>query len=343
MFGSWQATLKRLSLRFSAFDRVVFGPGEGPLTALARGAAPPDYFLEDGSQCAFAPDFNFAPLGEYLSPERVLPVSATRGCYWRRCLFCPDAVAPAHAYRCAPPAEFPQLLAELGQRYDARHFHVTDNAIPMNVLHQLAKPEGARGFSWHGFVRFEKALLDEAFVAGLARSGCAMLQLGLESGSQAVLDRLCKGTQLAQVSRVLANLARAGIAAYVYIMLGTPGETLEDAELTLRFLEEHAPHVGFLNLAIMNLPRDAALLDDPARHGIASSALLEESAPLGLYQSFEPSEGWGRAQARKFLERRLLGSPSIREIATRTPPLFTSNHAFFFGKRARLAQNPDSD
>ena len=355
MFGSWRQTLRKLSLRFGAFDRVVFGPGEAPLTALARGTAAADYFLEDDVECGFAPDFSFAALGDYLSPEKVLPVSATRGCYWRHCLFCPDGVAPSHSYRCAPPAQFPLLLGELGRQHGVRHFHVTDNAIPMNVLHQLAKPAAAAGgFAWHGFVRFEKALLDEAFVSGLARSGCTLLQLGLESGSQRVLDRLKKGTQLGQVSRILENLARAGIAAYVYIMLGTPGETLEDARLTLRFLEEHAHRIGFLNLAIMNLPRDTRLLDDKALHGISSSKLLEESEPLGLYQSFEPAEGFGRAEARRFLMVSLLGSAAIRGIAARTPPFFTSNHAFLFGENSKrreefgrpapgLAGAPESD
>ena len=36
----------------------------------------------------------------------------------------------------------------------------------------------------------EKALEDSTFVTALAKSGCRMLQLGLESGSQRVLDRL---------------------------------------------------------------------------------------------------------------------------------------------------------
>jgi hypothetical protein len=185
------------------------------------------------------------------------------------------------------------------------------------------------GLSWHGFVRFEKALLDSGLAAGLAASGCAMLQLGLESGSQRVLDRLQKGTRLEDVSAILANLQRAGIASYVYVMLGTPGENEADAELTLRFLEAHADAIGFLNLAIMNLPRESELLADPAA-GIADAELLGTDEPLGLYRSFAPAAGWGRREARRFLDRRLLGSPAIRAIVQRTPPLFTSNHAFLF-------------
>jgi hypothetical protein len=157
-----------------------------------------------------------------------------------------------------------------------------------------------------------------------------MLQLGLESGSQAVLDRLGKGVHLASVSRILANLATAGIASFVYIMLGTPGETEADAEQTLAFLELHAAEIGFLNLAIMNLPRASGLLDNPLQYGITTAEPVAADSPLGLYQKFHSDNDWNRAAARRFLEHRLLGSAAIRAIVNRTPPLFTSNHAVFF-------------
>lgn len=330
VFTSWRTVLRRLDLRFSCFSRIVFGPGEAPLAALAAGGAPRgDYFLEGAGEIGFLPDYSFARLADYLSPVPVLPVSASRGCYWQRCLFCPEAAAPTHPYAALPPASFPELLGKLAGRHGVRHFHFTDNALPVAVLRRLAAGGAPPGLSWHGFVRFEKALLDPDLVAGLAASGCAMLQLGLESGSQTVLDRLRKGTQLTEVAAILANLQRAGIASYVYVMLGTPGENEEDAELTLRFLEAHAGAIGFLNLAIMNLPRESGLLADPAG-GIAESELLGEDEPLGLYRSFAPAAGWGRREARRFLDRRLLASSAVRAIVQRTPPLFTSNHAFLF-------------
>jgi len=331
IFTSWRQALCRLDLRFSCFSRIVFGPGEGPLTAIAAGQAPAgEYFLEGESEIGFRPDYSFARFADYLSPVPVLPLSASRGCYWQRCLFCPEAAAPTHPYAGLEPAPFLDLLADSALRHGVRHFHFTDNALPVPVLRRLAAGGAPAGISWHGFVRFEKALLDPELATGLAASGCAMLQLGLESGSQRVLDRLKKGTQLGQVAAILSNLKMAGIASYVYVMLGTPGENGEDAELTLRFLEEHAEGIGFLNLAIMNLPRESDLLADPAA-GIAGSELLGEDEPLGLYRSFAPDAGsWGRREARRFLERRLLASPAIRRILQRTPPLFTSNHAFLF-------------
>lgn len=331
LISSWREPLQRLKLRLPVFDHLVFGPGEAPLAQLARATDPQAYLLADPAQINFYPDFSFARRGDYFSPREVLPLSTSRGCYWQRCLFCPEAAAPVHAYAALEPAQVPQLMRQLASTHGCSTFQFTDNAIPVSSLKALAAtPETLAGLHWFGFVRFETALEDADFVTQLARSGCRMLQLGLESGSQPVLDRLGKGIQLDRVKRILANLAAAGIASYVYIMLGTPDETEADAELTLAFLQQHAAEIRFLNLAIMNLPRASGLLDQPQDYGIIDSELKGIHQPLGLYRTFSTTSGWNRAAARRFLHQRLLAAAEIRQIVNRTPPLFTSNHAVFF-------------
>src|SRR5512140_1491208 len=162
MFSSWRSSLRGMGLAFLPFDRIGFGPGEGALAAVAGGASPGGgVFFEDGSAVEFLPDFGFAPLREYLSPEPVLPVAATRGCYWRRCRFCPEAVAPVHPYRATDAGTFPTLLRELSDRHGVRRFHLTDNAIPIATLRSMADGGSMlRGLSWHGFARFERELLE---------------------------------------------------------------------------------------------------------------------------------------------------------------------------------------
>ncbi len=335
LITSWQEPLRRLDLRLSPFDRLVFGPGETALTALAKDEVDESYTMADATTISFVPDFSFARISDYFSPHPVLPLSASRGCYWQRCLFCPEATAPVHPYTATRPTELPLMMRQLADSYGVRHIQLTDNAVPVNMLKVLAEhAETLADLNWFGFVRFEPILEDVAFVARLAQSGCRMLQLGLESGSQNVLDRLGKGVSLESVAKILANLAAAGIASFVYIMLGTPGETEADAEQTLAFLELHAAEIGFLNLAIMNLPRASGLLDNPQEYGIAAAEPIEADSPLGLYQKFHSDSEWNRAAARRFLEQRLLGSAAIREIVNRTPPLFTSNHAVFLPIRA---------
>ena len=332
MFTSWRNSLRKAGVRFSPFHAIGFGRGEKALAEAAAGvlAAGEGYF-EGGEEAEFLPDYRFAPLAEYLSPEPVLPVASSRGCYYRRCAFCPEAVAPVHSYRESGAASFPSLLRELSLRYGVSRFHLTDDAIPPAILRSMAERKDLlRGISWHGFARFGRELLDPGFVSELAEAGCAMLQLGLESGSQALLDRMGKGTRVTDASAVLSNLSRAGISAYVYVMLGVPWETRDDAVRTLEFLSERAGRIGFLNLSILNLPRDAAWEGPPEGRDPGERAISEGDEPLGLYRPVPARGGWGRAQARRFLSKELLGVPAIRAIAGRTPHWFTSSHAVFF-------------
>jgi len=298
---------------------------------LSQGSAPDDYFLSDVSARGYIPDYTFANFVEYLSPRPLFPISSSRGCYWEKCLFCPEATAPVHPYGSVKPLDFPDLLLSLSQQYGVSSFHLTDNAIPINVLKQLAvRHAELAGLEWFGFVRFEEALTDFDFVQQLAQAGCKMLQLGLESGSQRVLDTLRKGIKLETVEKILDNLQRAGIGSYVYIMLGTPGETEVDAEMTLAFLEKHAGQINFLNISIMNLPRGSELLDNPELYGISGSHLRTADSSLGLYVEFDTTSGWDRKTARRFLNQRILASPKIRTIVKRDPPFFSSSHAVFF-------------
>ena len=331
LITSWQEPLQRLEMKLPPFDRLVFGPGEATLVALVNGLAPADYYLKDISTIDFVPDFSFADQSRYFTPQPLLAISPSRGCYWQKCLFCPEATAPIHPYGNFGSAEFPDLLLELSKHYGVNNFHLTDNAIPVNILKRMAaRRVDLKDLSWFGFVRFELALENIELVEQLAMSGCQMLQLGLESGSQIVLDRLGKGIKLATAEKILDNLHKAGISSYVYIMLGTPGETEADAEMTLNFLEQHAEKIGFLNISIMNLPRGSELLDNPELYGIDSSQLRDTSSPLGLYHEYQSTTGWDRVAARRFLNQRLLKSPVIKAIVKRDPPVFSSSHAAFF-------------
>ena len=150
-----------------------------------------------------------------------------------------------------------------------------------------------------------------------------MLQVGIESGDQGVVDRLHKGIDLAMASKALKNLRRAGIAAYVYLLFGTPQETLAEARKTLEFTVRHSADISFLNLALFNLPL----------HGEGVSNLRTEKfseGDLSLYTGFTHPSGWNRNEVRQFLDKEFKRHPAVAEIIRRDPPIFTSNHAPFF-------------
>ena len=152
-----------------------------------------------------------------------------------------------------------------------------------------------------------------------------MLQLGLESGDQKdVLDSMQKGFNLRKTaSAVLKTLKKAGIATYVYLIFGTPSETVTEARKTLDFAVRHSRLIDFLNLAIFNLPAYS-----PEARELDVSDFYE--GDLSLYRNFFHPLGWKRSLVRQFLDREFKEEPAIASILRKAPPVFTSNHAPFF-------------
>jgi hypothetical protein len=292
-------------------DELIAGPGEVPLLALLG---------KEHDGVPDRPDFEGFPPADYLSPGMVLPYSASSGCWWRRCSFCPE-LAERNPYRPLPPAQVTADLRALVAETKPALIHLLDNALSPSLLDALAAdPPGA---PWYGFARVSPRLADPGFCMQLRDSGCVMLKLGLESGDPAVLAALNKGIDLTTAAAALKHLKAAGIVTYVYLLFGTPAETPEAARRTLDFTVEHADEIGFLNLAIFNLPAYGSETQEFAAGEFYAG-------DLSLYRPFSHPRGWTRSEVRRFLDREFKRRPAVAAILRRDPPFFTSNHAPFF-------------
>jgi hypothetical protein len=267
---------------------------------------------------------------DYLAPQPVLPAALGRGCYWRRCTFCPDHLHPRHE-PCSP-AGLGHWLGAVAARFPAgAMLHLTDSALPPRHLGEVATLIRAGGLPlrWHGFVRTEPELADDAFVRLLADGGCSLLQLGVESASERLLERMGKGASAELASRVLRAAARARIRCQVYLLFGVPGETDDDREQTLGWVEAHADAIAALNPALLNLPRGSPMHRHPERFGISELSPFGEKTDLSLYDDFRCGSSHPRSEARRWLARRFFKSPAVRAIGGALHVPFKANHLCF--------------
>jgi anaerobic magnesium-protoporphyrin IX monomethyl ester cyclase len=84
-------------------------------------------------------------------------------------------------------------------------------------------------------------LMSPAAVSHLARAGCREVWMGVESGSQRILDAMDKGITVEQVREARARLGAHGIRASFFTQFGYPGEDWDDIELTVELLRETLP------------------------------------------------------------------------------------------------------
>ncbi|MFT7622937.1 MAG: hypothetical protein ACI9WU_002112 [Myxococcota bacterium] len=360
LVSAWADKLEDTHL-LEACDSVIPYEGELPLLALGQGrplSEVPNIHYR-GADGAFvrnptqklsslaevpAPDYTWAPWDLYLAPERTAPLVTARGCYWNRCTFCPEVVNPETKLRLAKVERIVQDMHALYDAHGVTTFHFIDSALPPRTLEGVARyvAEHELPWSWYGFSRLEPYLFRPGWAELLAKGGCKLLKLGLETASQRLLDHMDKKQDIGQVSQVLRSLRDAGILVHGFLMFGTPYENADDAEQTERFVAEHADCIQFMNCSIMNLARGAPMALDPPAHGIHRVVPFEipgRTLDLALYDNFE-GEGWGRVEARRFLHDRFLKHPEIRPSHLRTPAYFDSNHSVFFH---RLVFPPGTD
>jgi Radical SAM superfamily len=292
-------------------DDMVAGPGEAALLSIHGTAC---------QQCHHAPKYDVSATEGYLSPGFILPYSASSGCCWNRCSFCPEK-AEGNPYEPVPVENAIMDIHSLARKTKPALVHLLDNAVSPALLNGIVK--SSFGSPWYAFARISAHLTDPDFCQALKQSGCVMLQLGLESGDQDVLDSMQKGFDLKTASAVLRALKKAGISTYVYLIFGTPSETLTEARKTLDFAARHSGQIDFLNLAIFNLPAHSREAKD-----LEVSDFYE--GDLSLYRDFLHPRGWKRSLVRQFLDREFKKHPAIASILRKTPPIFTSNHAPLF-------------
>ncbi len=293
-------------------DHLVSGPGEYRLLSLLGAQVREELHV--------TPDYTPFRTNGYIAPGFILPYSASSGCYWKKCSFCPEN-AEDNLYRALPADTVISDLDKLVGETRPVLVHLLDNAVSTSLMESLR--EDPPGPPWYGFARINRHLTDIDFCMSLRRSGCVMLKLGLESGDQDVLDRMQKGIDLETASSALKTLKKAGIGTYVYLLFGTPAETAAQAGKTLDFVTRHGEEIGFLNLAIFNMPLSAAFSGD-----FNKSSFYD--GDLSLYTDFLHPAGWDRRAVRKFLEEEFKRNKVVASILKKDPPFFTSNHAPFF-------------
>lgn len=288
---------------------LLTGPSEHDLPLLLGGSPA-------NPATSFEPDYSDFDRTLYLTPRPVIPLTASRGCYYGQCRFCDESRI---RFQPSPMDEvFRSIRRWSGDDTDSV-IHFTDNAIPPAFLREVAR-RGA-GRDWYGFVRPESSLTDPDYVEALAKGGCGMLQLGFESPAQYLLDTMHKHACADDFPKILRNLKRFGIRSYVYLMFGLPGQTEADGEAALRFLETEP--IDFLNASIFQLPLNGDMMRNPDEFNIRIVPSDRQ------HVRFESADGMDRRDLRRWMSSVFAKNSRVAALIRRTPRYFKSSHAAF--------------
>ncbi len=141
----------------------------------------------------------------------------------------------------------PECVAEemrlLKERVRADHIWFADDIFGLTTqwIAQFAAEVAERDARTPFMIQCRADLLRPEVARALATAGAEEVWLGVESGSQRILDAMEKGTTTSEVRSATRALKEHGIRACWFIQLGYPSETWDDVLATRDLIHDEQP------------------------------------------------------------------------------------------------------
>ena len=246
VWGGWHPSLfADECLAEPAVDIVVTGQGEDAFRdVIAR--------LIDGERVrgsisrpmqdlnTFPPhDYSLIPVENYFALKRARQIDyiSSQGCRFR-CAFCADPAVFARGWTGLAPERIGDEVEHLYRRHRMDDLAFQDETFFTQAprVDRLAEQFLRRNLplTWTATLRADQACrLGDDLFAKTVRSGLRRVMVGVESGSQEMLDRLQKDMKLDQVRRTAEMCTRHGVGAIFNFIVGFPGESAASMRATL--------------------------------------------------------------------------------------------------------------
>ncbi len=162
----------------------------------------------------------------------IIPVSTSRGCPFD-CSFCSVTKIFGRRYRFRSAEN---VMAELEARGRQKYFFCDDNftANPARTRRLLELLEASRIRGWICQIRCDVAR-DKGLLAAMARAGCKVVCIGLESINQQTLRSFGKRQSVRQVVHAIRSIRRRGIKIHGMFVLGGEDDSAKTVWDTVRF------------------------------------------------------------------------------------------------------------
>ncbi|UCC94495.1 MAG: B12-binding domain-containing radical SAM protein [Candidatus Omnitrophota bacterium] len=222
----------------------VIGEGEIPFYTLISNTPISNsrkkiYRFEEIEDLDTLPFYDFYPLRpkEY---SGVLPLLSSRGCP-HQCTFCSERLL-SRTFRHHSPRYIIEQIKFLQKRYRLNNFVFCDSLINYKRawLHEFCRLliDHKLHVKWEAQMRVEKGFPQE-LAELIKRSGCYNLFIGLESGSDRILQCMNKGFTRSDAINFFKTLRTQNLHFEVSLIFGHPDESENDFRETLQFITQH--------------------------------------------------------------------------------------------------------
>jgi radical SAM superfamily enzyme YgiQ (UPF0313 family) len=223
-------------------DKVIVGEGEALFLKLLNGEFPESqrlFTIKDiNGQRMDINSLDLPDLSDFdLEPYPFNGAFISRSCP-HQCKFCTVA-GFFGTYQQKNIKRAVDQLEALYKRDGSQLFHMLDS-LANPFMTELAEELIQRDISFYldFYMRVSDEVCDPEKTYLWRRGGLYRARLGVETGSPRLLKLMGKGITIDQSRAAVRSLARAGIKTTTYFVIGFPGETEDDFQQTLDFIEE---------------------------------------------------------------------------------------------------------
>ena len=223
------------------FDYVVVGEGETAMQEILEDRHEPGIVKSEHivnlDRLPFV-DYSLVDINSYhrfIQGERALPIFSSRGCPFR-CSFC----SSFNGYYKRSPEHFVREIESIQDKYGDVRFRIKDDLFVKDVAWLWEFFDIAPDMKYDCLVRPGYNLQVPDL---LNASGCSLVSMGIESGSNIVLKKMNKGTTSDINGQAIKGMKDAGIQTLAWMIVGFPGETWDTVKETVDFLNEYAPDI----------------------------------------------------------------------------------------------------
>lgn len=222
------------------------GPGVFYLTGQTTVGQPPAKPVRDPSKFP-SPAWDLVDVSAYRNAWREkkgyfsLNMVTTRGCPYR-CNWC---AKPIHGrqYTLRPAVEVAEEMALHKFQHHADHIWFADDifGLKRSWIETFAKEVQRLNAALPYQIQVRADLISPEFAENLKASGCQTAWMGVESGSQRILDAMHKDLRIDHIHQAVSILDQVGIECCFFLQFGYPGETIEDIRKTWELIRQTKP------------------------------------------------------------------------------------------------------
>jgi O-antigen biosynthesis protein len=244
----------------SFVDHIVIGEGEYAIRDIAAGKVQERVVqypaIENLDELPMPGWDYFAEMpydwgGNWLPEAPVFTMNTSRGCPFD-CTFCSVGSIWGRRYTFFSAERVVADIEYVVKQHGARGIYFREDNFTLNKkrLYDFCNLMIAKGINIPWVCETRASSLDRETVELMARAGAKGAYIGVESGSQRLLDFMQKAIKIEDIHRAFRLCQEFGINTAASVIVGVPTETEQELQMTMELLNEIKPTITWFNVFV---------------------------------------------------------------------------------------------